>query len=225
MTDVPFLCVIDDKADLDALRGVLACALDRAPKVERENVSEHVSILEMSWVRLDSPKREASLRISSLENQRVMPGSAEDMRLLAVRILERALSDDPAHDVDQTMIDGWHADLKALGAYAALRQHADDPRLSRTDHCHASAGTAWADPSGDRPGERGNDGIIDTIDAARIERLLPDLPRIVLVRKASVNRAGRSHVLLGSLHGATEFMKLDLVERMRLDARFGHLEA
>jgi len=224
MTDVPFLCVVDDQADLDALRGVLACALTRAPTIERKSSGHHVSIVEMTWVRLDSPKREASLRISCLENQPVRPGSAEDMRLLAVGILERALSDDPAHAVSEEDLHGWHADLKAVGAYASLRQHAEDPRVSRTDYCHASAGTAWADACGDRPGERGDDGIIDTIDAGRIERLLPDLPRLVLVRKGKVNGAGRSHVLLGALHGSTEFMNLDLVERMRLDARFAHLE-
>lgn len=225
MNDLPLMCVVDETANLAAIRGVLACALSRAPKVDRTNSGAHVSIVEMTWVRLDSPKREASLRISCLENRRVRPGSAEDMRTLAVEILERALSDDPEHGVSQTRMDAWHADLKALGAYAAIRQHVEDPRVSRVDLCHASAGTAWADACGDRPGTKGNEEIIVTIDVERVRRLLPDLPRIVLVREAKINGAGRSHVLLGALHGSTPFMDVDIVERMRLDARFGPIEA
>lgn len=225
MTDAPLMCAISDKADLAALRGVLACALTRPPKVGRVNSGDHVSAVEMTWVRLDSPKREASLRISCLENQRVPPGSAEDMRLVAVEVLERALSDDPAHAADQTQVDRWHSDLKALSAYASIRQHAEDPRVSRVDICQVSAATAWAEACGDRPGTKGTRGIIPTMDGDRVRRLLPNLPKIVLVREGKVNNAGRSHVVIGAMHGTTTFMDLDLVERMRLDARFGPLEA
>lgn len=225
MNEAPLVCVIDDKADLSAIRKVLDCARDRTPKVTRENVSENTSILEMTWVRVDSPKREAALRISSFEAQKVRPGSAEDMRLMAVEVLERALSDDPAHSVSQEMLDGWHKDLRMAAAYAATLQHDSDPRISRVDLCHASAGTAWADAIGDRPGEKGNKEIIPILDADRIARLLPDLPRIVLVRGAKTNRAGRSLVNLGALHGSTDFMDLSIVERLRLDSLFRPLDA
>ena len=225
MNEAPLVCIIDERADLSAIRKVLDCARDRTPKVTRENVSENTSILEMTWVSLDSPKREAALRISSFEAQKVRPGSAEDMRLLAVEVLEHALSDDPTHGVSQEQVNGWHGDLRMAAAYAAIRHGESDPRVSRVDLCQATAGTAWADAIGDHPGEKGNKEIIPILDAQRIARLLPDLPRIVLVREAKTNRAGRSFVRLGALHGSTDFMDLGIVERLRLDARFRPLDA
>lgn len=222
--DIPMVCVIDDKADLESIRKVLACAHSRAPKIERSNHGPHVSIVQLSWVWLDSPKREASFRISSLEAQRVRHGTAEEMRALAVEILERALSEDPSHKIDEETIHRWHSDLQDVGTYAAIRQHESDPTPSRVDFCHATAGTAWADAMGDRPGIKGDDSVIPTIDAERIHRLLPDMPRIVLVRNASTNRRGRSHVGLGALHGSKPFMEIDAAERARLNARFRHLD-
>lgn len=224
MNDIQLVCVIDDKADLASIRRVLDCAVSRAPKIGRLNMGAHTSILEMTWVRLDSPKREASLRISCLEAQKARPGSAEDMRAMAIEVLELALSDNPGQRVDDPTLHRWHADLKDLGAYAAIRQNEADPAVSRADFCHASAGTAWADAMGDRPGIRGNNDVIRTIEADRVRKMLPDLPRIVLVRNASTNGRGRSHVGLGALHGGTSFMDLDEAERTRLDARFRHLD-
>lgn len=215
---------IDDKADISSIHHVLECARDREPFVERRDGSEsEVYVLEMTWTREDSPKREAALRISAFGDApaRALGRNREGMQALAVRVLEGALTDEARGDRE---VHRLAAELREAAVYAARRSHAEDGVLSRTDHCHATAATPWSAAKASRPGPKDDRSVIPTLDDAVLRRLLPDMPKVVLVRDAKTNGRGRSLVTLEGLNGSASFMDLDVIESMRLDDRFGPLE-
>lgn len=211
-----FRTAVDDACDLDAIRAVLACARDRKPRVERAE-NGIVRMLEMTWVRTDSPKRAASLRISCLDARPAEGMDAEALREMAETILAQSLVD----ETSSADLHRWHADLSHLAAFAADEHVQSTGKASIVDTCHATAGTPWASPSAGRGAtERRDRDILRTLDAAAFTRIAPEIPRIVLVRTADFSRKGGARVALGPLHGSSSFQN-DPMTLLRAHARFG----
>ncbi len=217
----PFVCVVDEnRVDRAAVAAILACAMDRPPAVEREGTGRTTERMTLSWVRLDSPKREASISISTFKDPGFLPGSSEERRRMVVEVLRRALSGDPDESLDDERLETIVRDGRALAAHMAHQDWQKGPE-SQTDHCHTTFGTPWSRGFVQRSGPKGTWTGLTLLDADGIDRMLPRTPDVVLVRSASINRRGRATMWMDGLNASSAFKEMDVIERMRLSARFG----
>jgi hypothetical protein len=235
--------LVDDSCDMGAIRAALACAEDRHPKIVRECLNGTTEILEANWTRLDSPKREAQVRISALDVSRTHGMGGLAMQPMLVRILRQALVDNGTDEE----LHAWHADLQNLALVAAMA-HSEGRAPSGADLCAAYAPNPWSGsfveraapkappgttrrtadkpsgPDGTIPERRSPNGV-RTMDAEGFARHLPDMPDIALIRNAEFNGAGRARVRLSGMFGTARHMSAPTMEIIRAHARFRHVAA
>ena len=209
------LVAVDDSADRDALRAVLACAEDRAPKIQRDSLgsgSSRVGWVEATWTRLDSPKREASFRFSGIHrDDEPFPGmsNADVVERVVLPCLRGALDGDR---LDDAGLSGLYESLCALALHAAL-EHDGPPSV--VDFCSASAGTPWSRAGAERAATSRTGPILRTMDAEAVASTLPGLPDVVLVRDADFNNRGGARIAVGALHGKAAHLSASSVDAMK----------
>lgn len=215
MSSLPLIVAVSDKCDLKAIEAACVCAHDRDPRVDAGSLGRYVSKAQLTWTRTDSPKREASFSISSIDGGPVRTGGRANARVIAQTVLERAL------DCTVSLNDllGWKQDLEQLAAFAALASwDGGDPSVQ--DHCSATTATAWSSSFAIRSPTAMSGPVVRTMEQDDVVRLLPHLPPVVLIRSADFNNKGGARVSAEALHGKARFMDTSAVERLRLHARF-----
>lgn len=215
------IIVEEDGHDPEALRTMLRCLSERPPRITLDKVGTSDAptwICQMEWAGTDSPRQVACLRISSLFG---MPfaGLPLDQKIReCIRMIELAIAD----ETTQSELDEWHGDLKAIAGHAASGHEEWEGSLpSITDYCWASAASPWSRAGAWRSPHDRKAGSIVTLDEAGMSKMLPDLPVIALVRKASLSKKGSAKVNVTNLNGAGTFRNRSVSTLLRDTAQFG----
>jgi hypothetical protein len=216
----PLRVIVDEeKCDRASIEAALACAASRNPNTVGQSAMSGVTIIEMTWRRLDSPKQAATFRISCMNSEIVGHLNKDQLRAVAEQVLRAALVDDTTEEILREI----QRDLEEASSYAAWRFMDGHETPAGVRMCYSSAGTPWTRAVGNLAVEADagwKNPQVAMLDADGLAALLPDMPDVVLMREADFAKTGHARIVVGPMHGEGADIAGDPLETMRLSSRF-----
>lgn len=212
------LVAVETECDHEALEILVDCLETRKVKVERLEQVNQRHIVNLSWIRRDSPKRQTCLTIEAW-GEPPFPGMTDEQMVEAMIPTARmALTE----DVTLEQLLGWRRDLRGLSMHAALCHEAlgiQGP--SGTGQNQGRAPSPWLPGRTLRTRPQDDMPDIVTLREDALLAILPDMPRISLFMEAKITRKGVSNILLKALTANSRHDDVPIAERMRLAGRYG----